>query len=370
MGLRSPRVAAFAGAMLISACGDTAPVPSRPNAKALPLLVFDGHNDTPEQLRTLFANDFSRFDLAALPPAVLAKTHTDIPHLRAGHVGGIFWSVWVDPELPRDRAVVEVLEQIDTVEQIVARWPGTFALVRTADDAEAAMREGRIASLIGMEGGHSIAGSPAVLRQMYRAGARYMTLAHFKTNDLCDSATDKPRHGGLSALGVGIVREMNRLGMLVDLSHVSEATMNDVLDVARAPVIFSHSNARAVMDHPRNVSDAVLRRVTVNGGIVMVNFVPDYLTCRPRAGISDVADHIDNIRRVAGVDHVGIGSDFGGTDDLPDGLRTVADFPALFALLKQRGWSDADLRKLASGNILRVMRANERAARPGELPAK
>ncbi len=351
---------------LVASCADSSPKPVPP--KPLPLLVFDGHNDTPEQLRTLFNNDFSRFNLAQLPQGTLAKTHTDIPHLRAGHVGGVFWSVWVDPELPRDRAVIQVLEQIDVVEQMALRWPETFGLVRTAAQAESAMRGGRIASLIGMEGGHSIAGSPAVLRQMFRAGARYMTLAHFKTNDLCDSATDVPRHGGLSARGALIVREMNRLGMLVDLSHVSEATMNDVLDISRAPVIFSHSNARALMDHPRNVSDAVLRRVSHNGGLVMVNFVPDYLTRRSNATANDVAEHIEHIRKIAGVDHVGIGSDFGGTDFLPDGLRTVADFPALFALLRQRGWNSADLSKLASGNILRVMRANEAAARPRALP--
>lgn len=365
--------------------------------------IIDGHNDTPEQIRNLFGNDFSKFDFAKLPPEQLAKAHTDIASLRAGKVGGQFWSVWVDDTLPEPQAVVRVLEQIDVVEQLAARYPETFALARTASEVEAAMKRGRIASLIGMEGGHSIAGSLGVLRQMYRAGARYMTITHFHTTAIADSGTDDPRHDGLSPLGVSVVREMNRLGMLVDISHVSEATMNDVLDIAQAPVIFSHSGARAVLDHPRNIPDAVLKRLPANGGVAMVTFVPGYISAdvrrwaadkaaiearfksanpgnskaaeaalkaweaanpEPKSHLNQVADMIDHVRKVAGIDHIGIGGDFGGIDTVPAGLENVSTYPALFAELVRRGYSRADLAKIAQGNILRVMRAAERAARP------
>jgi membrane dipeptidase len=363
--------------------------------------VIDGHNDTPEQLRTIFENDFSKFDLRGLPPEILNKTHTDIPSLRAGRVGGQFWSVWIDPSLPRHEAVVETLEQIDTVERMVARYPDVFAMARTANDVESAIKRGKIASLIGMEGGHSIDNSLAVLRQMYRAGARYMTLTHFKTNDWADSATDAAKHGGLSPFGVAVVQEMNRLGMLVDLSHVSEETMNDALDATASPVVFTHSNTRALLDHPRNVPDAVLRRLPRNGGVVMVTFVPDYTSAalrdwdnrrsateaqlkarylrnptrekaelnawltanpRPRATLSQVADHVDHIRKLAGIDHIGIGGDFGGIDTVVEGLENVSTYPALFVELARRGYSRQDLAKIAQGNILRVMRANEQVA--------
>lgn len=365
--------------------------------------VIDGHNDTPEQIRSLFANDFGKFDLNDLPPTVIAKTHTSIPLLRAGRVGGQFWSVWVDPALEEKEALAQVLEQIDTVERMVAHYPETFQMARGSADIVAAIKRGRIASLIGMEGGHPIGGSLAVLRQMYRAGVRYMTITHSLTTDWADSATDAARHDGLTPFGVAVIGEMNRLGMLVDISHVSEAAMNDVLDAAKAPVIFSHSAARALVDHPRNVSDAVLKRLAINGGVIMVTFVPDYVSPavrnweanrsgeeartkalhtgnpdaaktalaawisanpRPRATLAQVADHVDHARKIAGIDHIGIGGDFGGIETVPDGLETAGTYPALFAELARRGYSQDDLEKIAQGNILRVMRATEVAANP------
>jgi membrane dipeptidase len=372
--------------------------------------VIDGHNDTPEQIRELFQNDFTRFDLMNLPAEQVAKTHTDIPKLRAGRVGGQFWSVWIDPTLPRDEAAVRTLEQIDTVERMVARYPQVFAMARTADEVEAAMRRGQIAALIGMEGGHSIANSLGVLRQMYRAGARYMTLTHFKTNDWADSATDSPRHDGLSPFGVAVVREMNRLGMIIDISHVSEASMEDALAASAAPVIFSHSNAAALLDHPRNVSDEILKKLARNGGVIMITFVPDYtspairdwenakaaerarlearfignpkrasaaletwttLNPRPRATLKQVADHIDHVRKIAGIDHIGLGGDFGGIETVVAGLEDVSTYPALFAELARRGYGRADLAKIAQGNILRVMRGVEKvaASRRNEPPS-
>jgi membrane dipeptidase len=363
--------------------------------------IIDGHNDTPEQLRELFGNDFSKFDLNAMPPEAVAKTHTDIPKLRMGHVGGQFWSVWVDPALSKHEAVTRTLEQIDVVHRMVARYPETFTMALTAADVEAAMKRGKIASLIGMEGGHSIGGSLAILREMHRAGARYMTITHFLTTDWADSATDAPKHDGLSAFGVDVIKEMNRLGMIVDISHVSEATMNDVLDETKAPVLFTHSNARALLDHPRNVPDAVLRRLSANGGVVMVTFVPVYTSPAvqkwerdkaaeaarlkaafignpdgekaavdawvaanpsPKASIAQVADMIDHIRNVAGIDHIGIGGDFGGVDSLPAGLENVSKYPWLFSELVRRGYSEKDLAKIAQGNVLRVMRAVEAVA--------
>lgn len=365
--------------------------------------IIDGHNDTPEQLRELFGNDFSKFDLNALQPEIVAKTHTDIPKLRAGKVGGQFWSVWVDPALPKHEAVTRTIEQIDTVKRMVARYPETFQMALTAADIETAMKKGRIASLIGMEGGHSIGSSLAILREMHRAGARYMTITHFLTTDWADSATDAPKHDGLAPFGVEVIKEMNRLGMIADISHVSEATTHDVLDATKAPVLFTHSNARALLDHPRNVPDAVLERLPANGGVVMVTFVPVYLSNdvlkwehdkaaeaarlkaafignpagekaameawiaanpSPKATIAQVADHIDHIRKVAGIDHIGVGGDFGGVDTLPEGLENVSKYPALFAELLRRGYTEADLAKIAQGNVLRVMRAVEAAAKP------
>jgi membrane dipeptidase len=363
--------------------------------------VIDGHNDTPYQIAELFDRDFSKFDLKGLSPDILAKTHTDIPTLRAGFLGGQFWSVYVDAALPKHEAVTRTVEQIDVVRQMIARYPDVFVYADTAASAEAAIKKGKIASLIGMEGGHSIGSSLEILRQMHALGARYMTITHSLTTDWADSATDAPKHDGLSPFGFEVIAEMNRLGMIVDLSHVSEATMHDVLDKGKAPVLFTHSNARAVTPHPRNVPDSVLKRLPQNGGVVMVTFVPGFTSPerrqweyersavagrakleftgnpagekeavdawiaahpQPKATLLQVADHIDHIRKMAGIDHIGIGGDFGGVDELPVGLENVSTYPALFAELVRRGYSKADLAKIAQGNVLRVMRGVEAAA--------
>lgn len=364
--------------------------------------IIDGHNDTPHQIAELFARDFSKFDLKALPPEALSKTHTDIPKLRAGLLGGQFWSVYVEAGLPKHEAVSRTLQQIDVVHEMVARYPETFAYATTAAEVETAMKKGKVASLIGMEGGHSIGSSLEILRQMYAAGARYMTITHSLTTDWADSATDAPKHDGLSPFGFQVLAEMNRLGMIADISHVSEATMHDVLDKGTAPVLFTHSNARAVTNHPRNVPDSVLKRLPQNGGVVMVTFVVGFSSAkrrawdieqagvaarakaehngypdrekaavdawtaanpRPKATIADVADHVDHIRKVAGIDHIGIGGDFGGVPELPEGLQDVSTYPALFTELARRGYSKADLAKIAQGNVLRVMRRVEAAAK-------
>jgi membrane dipeptidase len=344
--------------------------------------VIDGHNDTPYQIAELFGRDFSKFDLKGLAPEVLAKTHTDIPTARAGFLGGQYWSVYVDAALPRHEAVTRTVQQIDVVRQMIAHYPEVFAYASSASEVEAAMKSGKIASLIGMEGGHSIGGSLEILRQTYALGARYMTITHSLTTDWADSATDAPKHDGLSPFGFEVIAEMNRLGMIADISHVSEATMLDVLDKTIAPVLFTHSNARAVTSHPRNVPDSVLRRLPQNGGVVMVTFVPGFTSAerrqweydkaavagrakleftgnpdgekaavdawvtinpQPKATLAQVADHIDHIRTVAGIDHVGIGGDFGGVDELPVGLENVSTYPALFAELVRRGYSRSDL---------------------------
>ncbi len=367
--------------------------------KAAP--IIDGHNDIAEQLSELYQNDWSKMDLNGLAPEILAKVHTDIPSLRAGRLGGQFWSVYVDAKLPPLEGMKAVLEQIDVIDQMAARYPGTFKLVTNAKDFEAAMKAGKIASFKGMEGGGALANSPAVLRQFYNLGVRYMTLTHNSTVDWADSCCDTPKSDGLSPAGVAMIKEMNRLGMIVDLSHTSEATMMDALDASAAPVMFSHSNARAVDSHPRNVPDAVLARMKQNGGIIMVTFVPGFLSQkvrdydiaqsameaetrarflgnpagakaameqwfasnpRPTASIKDVADHIDHIREVAGIDHIGIGGDFGGVPTLPDGLENISKYPALFAELARRGYTKADMAKIAQGNVLRVIKANEAVA--------
>ena len=363
--------------------------------------IIDGHNDTPHQIAELFGRDFSKFDMKGLLPEVLAKTHTDIPTSRAGFLGGQFWSVYVEANLPKHEAVTQTLEQIDVVHQMIARYPETFAYATTASEVEAAMKKGKIASLIGMEGGHSIGGSLNILRQMHAAGARYMTITHSLTTDWADSATDAPKHDGLSSFGFEVLAEMNRLGMIADISHVSEATMHDVLDKGTAPALFTHSNARAVTPHPRNVPDSVLKRLPANGGVVMVTFVPGFTSTarrqwefersavagrakteftgnpggekaavdtwikanpQPKATLGQVADHIDHVRKVAGIDHIGIGGDFGGVDELPVGLENVSTYPALVAELVRRGYSKANLAKIAQGNVLRVMRGVEKAA--------
>ncbi len=366
--------------------------------------VIDGHNDAPEQIAERFDSDFSQFDFRNTVPTTgtgAKPMHTDIARLRQGNVGGQFWSVWIDPELPEFEAVQRVIEQIDIVHRLVDQYPDDLQLALTAANVEAAQKQGRIASLIGMEGGHSIGNSLAVLRQTYALGARYMTLTHWKTLDWADSATDAPKSDGLSEFGVSVVQEMNRLGMIVDISHVSKATMNDTLDVTKAPVIFSHSSANAVTRHSRNVPDAILKRLPVNGGIIMVTFVPSYVNAEnrdwdaaqkaeqaraaalfpgdadaqaahlaswsdshpmPPATAKDIADHIDHIRSVAGIDHIGIGGDYDGISFTPDDLGDVSTYPVLFAELARRGYSAADLAKIARSNILRVMRGVESTA--------
>jgi membrane dipeptidase len=365
--------------------------------KAVPLI--DGHNDFPWALRDASpARDFGALDMRThLAPPIM----TDIPRLRDGGIGGQFWSVWVPPSLSGDAAVRTTLEQIDVVHRMVARYPDTFQLALTADDVDRAFKAGKIASLIGMEGGHSINNSMATLRQMYALGARYMTLTHTHNTDWADSATDKPEHHGLTPFGEAVVHEMNRLGMLVDLSHVSPETMAAALRVSKAPVIFSHSSARAICDHPRNVPDDILHEVTANGGVVMVNFYPNFLVPEggkqatelyalqrtledahpgdmkaveagmneyrkshplPKATIKLVADHVDHVKQVAGVDHVGIGSDFDGVDITPEGLEDVSKYPALTAELLSRGWSDEDVKKFLGLNVLRAMRQAEAVA--------
>jgi membrane dipeptidase len=363
--------------------------------------VIDGHNDLPwalrqEALREAGALDPARIDIAGR----VEFTHTDLPRLAEGGVGGQFWSVFVPPELQGDAAVATTLEQVDLVRQLVARYPAALELALTAAEAEWIMTSGKVACLIGAEGGHSIASSLPVLRTLYQLGVRYLTLTHNLNVPWADSATDEPAAGGLTAFGREVVREMQRLGMLVDLSHVAATTMADALDVAQAPVIFSHSSSRAICDHPRNVPDQILSRLPANGGVCMVTFVPAFVSqvCRdwelglaaemdrlgldyrdlasrqaasaqwaqrrprPTATLADVADHVDHVRAVAGVDHVGLGGDYDGVDQLPEGLADVSCYPALIAELARRGWSEADLARLTGGNILRVLRDAEAAA--------
>jgi membrane dipeptidase len=355
--------------------------------------LVDGHNDLAWEIREKFGSDLRRVDLAA----PVAGTHTDLPRLRCGGVGAQFWSVYVPGTLPGDAAVTATLEQIDLVHRMIDAHPDDLELALTADDVESAFSRGRIASLLGAEGGHSIANSLGVLRMLHRLGVRYLTLTHNVNVPWADSATDAPVAGGLTAFGREVVREMQRLGMLVDLSHVSADTARDVLQIAEAPVVFSHSSARAVCDHPRNVPDDVLRRLAAGGGVCMVTFVPDFVSPQrrawnlaltaqmvrrgldptgpgrravaaaqhladrppPRATLAQVADHIDHVRTVAGVDHVGIGGDFDGTDELPDGLADVTCYPALIAELLARGWDEDECVKLIGGNVLRAFRAAE-----------
>jgi membrane dipeptidase len=380
--------------------------------------LIDGHNDLPWALRARAGGDTSRVRLtgpgdAAAEPAdqaevnlavPVAGTHTDLPRLAAGGVGAQFWSVYVPSSLAADGAVTTVLEQIELARRMIARYPEALELALTADDVERIFASGRVASLLGAEGGHAIAGSLGVLRMLYALGVRYMTLTHNNNVGWADSATDDPEAGGLTDFGRDVVREMQRLGMLVDLSHVAPGTMLDALDVAAAPVIFSHSSARAICDSPRNVPDDVLARLAANGGVCMVTFVPGFVsqeaadwlaglkaeTARrgldardlaqvfavkpeweaahpvPQATLAQVADHIEHVRRVAGLEHVGIGGDFDGTPDVTAGLEDVSAYPALFAELLARGWSEPDCAALAGGNLLRVLRdAESVAARNG-----
>ena len=356
--------------------------------------LIDGHNDLPWAIRTdsVARHDVEKYDLRKRTPG-----HTDLARLKAGMVGGQFWSVYI-PAGVGDSGYARVqLEQIDIARQVIAKYP-EIEWALTADALRASHARGRIGSLLGVEGGHAIENSLGALRAYYDLGARYMTLTHSATIDWADSGTDTARHGGLTKFGEEVVREMNRLGMLVDLSHVSPGTMSDALTVSEAPVIFSHSSARAVTDVPRNVPDSILKRLPQNGGVVMVTFVPGFVSQQvaqygsemqrvngelrqrfagddsarrrelaawraahpaPKATLKDVADHIDHIRRVAGPDHVGIGGDFDGISETVVGLEDVSTYPALFAELSRRGWSEADLRKLAGENLLRVLKQAE-----------
>jgi membrane dipeptidase len=380
--------------------------------------LIDGHNDLPWEIRDRFGSDLAKLDLSVstltlpAPPGSPALM-TDIPRLRQGRVGAQFWSVYVPVEIKGADAVQATFEQIDLVKAMCARYPRDLAMAYSAADVNRLFKAHLVASLIGVEGGHQINESLAVLRAYYEVGARYLTLAHFSNTRWSDSATDTPAHHGLTRFGEEVVREMNRLGMLVDLAHVSEETMRAALRVSEAPVIFSHSSARALVDTPRNASDEVLHLLAANGGIVMVTFAPPYVSearrrwdadriagqardsttpfglyvgqpqraaaalkawqdahPKPPVTLSDVADHIEHIRQVAGVEHLGLGSDFDGLPEAPTGLEGVDKFPALLAELAHRGWSDADLSKVAGANLLRVLAQAEavsarlRASRP------
>ena len=331
--------------------------------------LFDGHNDLPWVIR---GSEDAPHDVEAYDLRNATSGHTDIARLRSGMVGAQFWSVYIPMEAVEEGAARYQLEQIDIARQVIRRYPDVFEQAYSMSDVERIFGSRKVASVLGMEGGHAIENSLGALRAYYDLGARYMTLTHSGNNDWADSGTDGPEHDGLTEFGEEVVREMNRLGMMVDLSHTSPETMNDALDVAEAPVIFSHSSAQAVTAHPRNVPDQVLRRLPDNGGVVMVTFVPAFISDAvrtfdgsgdpPRATLADVADHIEHIRDVAGIDHVGIGSDFDGISDTPIGLEDVSTFPTLFAELSRRGWSEEDLAKLAGGNVMRVWRDAESAA--------
>ncbi|MEG3144263.1 dipeptidase [Sphingomonas sp. RT2P30] len=380
--------------------------------KSTPLI--DGHNDWPETLRSREGEKRWTIDLTHLDHGP-AHYDTDIARLRKGRVGGQFWSVWVSPDLPGQEQVEQTLEQIDLVRDIVARYSGDFAMARTAEDVRRIHRSGRMAALIGVEGGGQIDHRLSVLRAYAALGAGYLTLTHSRTLEWADSATDNPQHHGLTPFGESVVRELNRLGMLVDLAHVSEDTMRDALRVSKAPVIFSHSSARALDDHPRDVSDEVFKLVAANGGVVMVNYATPYISDAyrrwqadeaaekmrfnappygglyigqpdkaaaamaewrkahpmPQVAMSEVADHIEHIAKVAGVDNVGLGSDYDGVgEQLPEGMADVSTYPALLAELMRRGWSDEDIRKVAGENVLRVMARAEAvaASMAGQLP--
>ncbi|MEP7130141.1 MAG: dipeptidase [Sphingomicrobium sp.] len=392
-----------AAALIMTAAASAQSIPPQVQAridrilKATPLI--DGHNDLAEQLRENYG-----LSIAGLESGTDGRAKplmTDMARLHAGRVGAQFWSVYIPSEVTGDTAIRETIEQIDIVKRLVKAYPDDLALAGTADDVVRIHKSGRVASLIGIEGGHQIGGNLAALRLFYELGARYMTLTHFKNNEWADSATDDPKYHGLTDFGRTVLHEMNRLGMLVDLSHVSDETMRDALKVSRAPVIFSHSSARAIDDHNRNVPDDILQLTAANGGVVMVNFYPGYVSDafrkwnaeeaaeearaksldngrpeqreaaitawkaanpKPRVTVAEVADHVDHVAKVAGFDHVGIGGDLDGIESAPEGLGTVSGYPLLFAELIRRGWSDQSLAKLAGGNVLRVMRQAEAVA--------
>jgi membrane dipeptidase len=332
--------------------------------------VIDGHNDLPWALRTLLGSDpravAAGIDLAEPQPSL----HTDLGRLRSGGVGGQFWSVFVPCELTGSDAVTAVLEQIELVHALIARYPDDLALATTAEDVEAAIAAGRVASLLGAEGGHCIAESLGVLRALHRLGVRYLTLTHNKNTPWADSATDDPAAGGLTDFGREVVREINRLGMLVDLSHVAPTTMRDALDASTAPVIFSHSSCRAVYDHPRNVPDDVLAALADNGGVCMVTFVGRFITGEPEATLDDVVAHVEHAREIAGLDHIGLGGDYDGTTSLPVGMEDVGAYPLLFEALLDRGWTGEECAKLAGRNIVRVLREAQAHAAISPLTGK
>lgn len=364
--------------------------------------LIDGHNDLPWEIRENYGGNVAAVDLNADTRQLATPLHTDIPRLRAGGLGAQFWSLYVPASEKGADSTAAVFEQMYLANNMIARYPQAFQLADSSADILRIHRAGRVASMFGIEGGEAINDDLALVREFRAAGVLYMTLTHAENTHWVDSATAAPEHGGLAALGETIVREMNDVGMLVDLSHVSAEAMRDVLAVAEAPVIFSHSSAFALTPHPRNVPDDVLRLVAANGGVVMVNFYPSFVSephrqwgarrtgeearqkalnpgdpaaaaaglaawvnanPRPRVTVSDVADHIGHIRHVAGADHVGIGSDYDGIPYAPEGLEDVSAYPNLFAELMRRGWSDRDLGKLAGGNLLRALREAERVAR-------
>lgn len=403
------------GALLVLTGPAAAQTPEQVATAALRAApVWDGHNDVPEQLRDRRKNMIADFDFrdttnTADPAQHRIAMHTDLTRAKKGRLGAQFWSVWVPTSYTDLQAVQATLEQIDLTKRLVARYAGDMQFCTDSACVDAAMKAGKIASLIGMEGGHSIGASLGVLRQMYALGARYMTITHSKNTSFADSATDAPVHNGLTPFGKDLVREMQRIGMLVDLSHVSEKTMLDALDVAKAPVIFSHSGARAIGSHPRNVPDSVLDRLGANGGVVMVVTLPSYVSDEvrdwnnryaaeearfkaantgnpdgataaleawtkanppPRATLGQLADHIDRVVKRAGIDHVGIGGDFDGMEQTTEGMDDVSGYPALFVELARRGYTQASLEKIASRNMMRVLRAAEAyaSAHKGDPP--
>jgi membrane dipeptidase len=389
-------------ALLAAACAQAQPQPKAaepPEARAERLLtqtpLADGHNDWPWALRGAYGVDGAKS--ADLSVTAGGKGHTSIPLAKQGRLGIQLWSVYVPATLAPADAVAQTFEQIGIAKSFAARHPESFATVTTAKEALAAWKAGKVAGLLALEGAHQVDDDIATLNRAHAAGVRAMTLAHSRNTRLFDSATDTPRHNGMAAGGAAMIAEMNRLGILVDLSHVSPQVMHQVLDIARAPVIFSHSSAQAVTNHPRNVPDDVLKRLPKNRGLVMVTFVPAFVdqrradwnaaldTEKKRLGVAKdadpalapwkaanprpvttlgmVADHVDHVARVAGHDHVGIGGDFDGIPDTPQGLENAGTYPALFAELARRGWSDVNLTKLAGENFLRVLEATEAQAR-------
>ncbi len=331
-------------------------------------LLFDGHNDLAWQMRKVGESSFEVLDIAKPQP----KLHTDIARLRTGGVKAQFWSVYVPAgtDLTGD-ALLQTLQQIDIVHRMHRRYPDTFQLASTADEIQRAVSEGKIAGMLGIEGGHSIRGSLPVLRRLYDLGCRYMTLTHSRSLDWADSATDEPKSGGLSPFGEEVIREMNRLGMLVDLSHVSPDTMKHALRVTKAPVIFSHSSARAINDHPRNVPDDVLKLTATNGGVVMINFFSGFVvpsaTLRKNekatGSLKTVVDHIEHVIRVAGFNHVGIGADYDGVSRVPDRLEDVSTYPRITQALLDRGYDRKTIHAILGGNVMRVLRDAERVSK-------